>query len=214
MIMAELNPTKLGLLSGKLGQTVYYVTPDGKQHCRAHVIPKNPRTPAQMAHRGRFAITNRSLKSLSHIIRQGYGNDPAAYTSVVGHAMKEAVEGDYPDYRFNYGKVQLCRGTLHLPATAGMSYQPATREVHFQWEVPPATLDYKGNLNDIVHVIAFHAGSFPEVHTLLAGYRCDGSYRYTLPYHWQAELTHFWLHLRSYDLKKQSDSRYLTLLSI
>lgn len=207
--MALLNPTNLGQLRGKMGEVVYYVTPDGKQHCRAHVTPKNPNTPAQMVQRGRFAIANRSLKWLSHIIRQGYGNDPYAYKGVVSHAIKEAVEGEYPDYRFNYGKVQLCRGTLQLPVNAGMSYQPATREVEFHWEVPPATLDYKGNLNDIVHVIAFHAGSFPEVHTLLAGDRGGGSYRYRLPDHWQAEQVHFWLHLLSYDLKKQTDSFYL-----
>lgn len=207
--MAQLNPTNLGQLKGKLGEVVYYVTPDGIQHCRAHVIPKNPNTPAQLVQRGRFGIASSSLKHLSHIIQQGYGNVPNAYNKVVGRATKEAVEGDYPDYRFNYGKVQLCRGTLQLPANAGMRYQPDTREAQFSWEVPPDTLEYKGNLNDIVHVIAFHAGSFPEVHILTAGNRGGGSFSYRLPDHWQAAQVHFWLHLLSYDLKKQTDSFYL-----
>jgi len=207
--MAQLNPTNLGQLKGKLGEVVYYVTPDGIQHCRAHVIPRNPNTPAQKDGRGRFGIASSSLKHLSHIIQQGYGNVPNAYNKVVGRATKEAVEGDYPDFRFNYGKVQLCRGTLQLPVNAGMSYQPATREVAFHWEVPPNTLEYKGSLNDIVHVIAFHAGSFPEVHILTAGNRGGGSFSYRLPDHWQAEQVHFWLHLLSYDLKKQTDSLYL-----
>jgi len=207
--MAKVNSTKLGMLSGKLGQTVYYITPDGMQHCRVLTTPKDPQSPAQLAQRARFTIANKVLNPLLKIIRQGYGNAPHIFQKVVGLVMKEAIEGEYPDFLFDYGKVPLCRGTLSLPAHAAMTYQPATREAQFSWEEPTATPDYKGSPNDIAHIIVLHAGSFPEAHTLLAGNRRDGSYRYTLPDHWQAEQTHFWLHLLSHDLMQQSDSLYL-----
>ncbi len=50
--------------SGRCGDWVFYLLPDGKQCRRRWVRPKDPRTPAQLQHRTRLAAASRKYSNL------------------------------------------------------------------------------------------------------------------------------------------------------
>ncbi len=207
--MGNIDPLKGGGLSGRSGELVYYVTKDGKQHFRSYVKPGNPGTPAQTANRMKFRLVNKSLGPLYPYLQRGYPDVDKIFYRMVAFAMREAVEGEYPHFRFNYSKIQRTRGALPTPLNASVAYQPATREARFSWESPADTLSHHGSPNDIVQIIAHHSDRYAEVRTLHAGTRRSGSFTYLLPDHWKTEQTHYWLYLLSYDMQEQSDSLYL-----
>ena len=208
-IMGRIEPTKNDTTTGKVGQEVHYVNSKGTRCVRAHVVPSNPRTGKQMVNRSRFALVSKSLAPLRKVIRQWNSGNDNAYCPLLGKAFHEAVEGEYPHFRFNYSKIQITRGALPPPLNAGVTYHPATREARFSWESPADILLHDGSPNDIVQIIAHHADRYAEVRTLHAGTRRSGSFTYLLPDHWKAEQTHYWLFLLSYDMQEQSDSLYL-----
>lgn len=207
--MGTIDPAKNDATTGKVGQEVHYVNSKGTRCVRAHVVPSNPRTAKQTSNRSLFALVSKSLAPLRKVIRQGYGGSDAAYHTLFGKACREAVEGEYPDYRFNYGKIQLSRGRLPLPLHAGLDYLPATREARFSWEGEEEALSRNGSAADMVRIIALHADRYAEVRVLHAGTRGSGSFTYLLPGHWKAEQTHYWLYLLSHDMQERSDSYYL-----
>lgn len=207
--MKTIDLSILGKLSGKIGPMVAYVTKDGRQHYRTYVQPANPRTLRQMANRMKFGLASQSLSPLHKAIRRGYPGDEKAFHRLVGKASREAVEGDYPHFRFDYSKVEIARGSLPLPANSRMAYDPAIREARFSWDASPATALFRGSNNDRVIIVCLHADKHPEVVTLHAGNRADGMATLPLPEGWKAAQTHYWLYLTSHDQLENSNSIYL-----
>lgn len=200
---------KTGHLSGRMGPLVAYVTKDGRQHFRSYVHPADPCTPKQLACRMKLGLVNHSLSPLNKVIKQGYPGEVNAYRRLVGKACREAVEGEYPDFRFNYGKIQIARGMLPLPANARVEYDATTREARFTWDAPLTLAPLSGSDNDRVTIVCLHADRFHDVITLHAGTRDTGSAAIVLPGHWQAAQTHYWLYLTSHDRQEISNSIYL-----
>lgn len=66
----------LGLAKGKVGDLVFY-RDGGEQRTRTRVIPKNPRTPAQMAQRVRMANVSAIFRLLSPILKESFTGRPS-----------------------------------------------------------------------------------------------------------------------------------------
>lgn len=66
----------LGLASGKLGDLVFY-RDGGEQRTRPHVIPKNPRSQAQMAQRVRIANVSATYRLLKALIAESFTGRPS-----------------------------------------------------------------------------------------------------------------------------------------
>ena len=66
----------LGLAGGKVGDLVFY-RDGGEQRTRSRVIPKNPRTPKQMAQRVRIANVAAMYRLLAPIVRDSFSNRPS-----------------------------------------------------------------------------------------------------------------------------------------
>ena len=207
--MGRINVSKTIAFSGRIGPVISYVTRDGKQVFRTYTKPSNPRTPRQMAQRHKFALVIKSLSPLRAVIRRGYPNQEDAYHKLIGMALKEAVEGEYPDFLFNFSKIEIAGGLLQLSANTRMTYDPTTREARFSWDVPHQWAPASGNYNDKVIIVCLHATKHPEVITHHAGNRAQGEATITLPEGWQAAETHYWLYLTSPDMQENSKSIYL-----
>src|SRR5699024_4344161 len=102
--------------SGKIGPVVVYTTKYGTEVLREHVIPKDPKTPKQLAYRMKFTLVSRAVSPFSKIIKDGHNQKPGAYRAVLSKALHEAIEGEYPNFNFNYSKIQLTNGKLKLPS--------------------------------------------------------------------------------------------------
>lgn len=66
----------LGLAGGKVGDLVFY-RDGGEQRTRTRVIPKNPRSPKQMAQRVRIANVAALYRLLAPIVRDSFSNRPS-----------------------------------------------------------------------------------------------------------------------------------------
>lgn len=66
----------LGLAAGKVGDLVFY-RDGGEQRTRTRVIPKNPRSPQQMAQRVRMANVSALYRLLAPIVRDSFSNRPS-----------------------------------------------------------------------------------------------------------------------------------------
>lgn len=66
----------LGLAGGKVGDLVFY-RDGGEQRTRTRVIPKNPRSPRQMAQRVRIANVSALYRLLAPIVRDSFSNRPS-----------------------------------------------------------------------------------------------------------------------------------------
>lgn len=66
----------LGLAGGKVGDLVFY-RDGGEQRTRTRVIPKNPRSPKQMAQRVRIANVAALYRLLAPVVRESFSNRPS-----------------------------------------------------------------------------------------------------------------------------------------
>lgn len=84
--------------SGRMGKIVHYSL-FGKQYCRIHVIPKNPRTECQQAVRGTFADAVNSWRRLLPEEKAEYNKKARkkrmrGYNLYISKYMKGAVTAD------------------------------------------------------------------------------------------------------------------------
>jgi len=91
MAKVKLNPVFMSI-SGKIGRIVHY-SRYGRQYCRVHVVPANPRTACQQAVRNIFAEAARSWKGLPASEQDEYNRRAryrpfSGYNLYVGRYMK------------------------------------------------------------------------------------------------------------------------------
>ena len=84
MATAQLNPV-LTSISGSVGALVFYKR-YGRTIMRAHIIPPNPKTPAQQKNRSRFREAMLSLQGLSADEKIAY-NAAARKPGITGHNL-------------------------------------------------------------------------------------------------------------------------------
>lgn len=66
----------LGLAAGKIGDLVFY-RDGGEQRTRTRVVPKNPRSPLQMAQRVKMANVSAVYRLFSNVMRDSFTNLPS-----------------------------------------------------------------------------------------------------------------------------------------
>lgn len=66
----------LGLAKGKVGDLVFY-RDGGEQRTRTRVVPKNPRTPAQMRQRAKIANVSALYRTLASVLADSFTNRPS-----------------------------------------------------------------------------------------------------------------------------------------
>lgn len=215
--MGIVDLKNLGGISGKIGPYVAYVTKDGKQVLRKHTIPRDPKTPKQQAYRMRFGLVNKALSPLNKIIKAGFKNEKNAYRSTVSKALNDAVMGEYPNYRFNYGKIQVTEGKLQLPTFVDILLEKESGKVTINWNPQLIFTTYPGKEDDHVNIVCLNE-SIPftkklvNVATRSAGsVSIDLKSKLGLSDDYNSSELHFWLYLSTNDLMMKSDSVYLKI---
>ena len=151
-IVEEFDLDKLRL-SGRVGPVVAYTTKYGTEVLRKHVIPKDPKTPKQLAYRMKFTLVSSSLSPFCEIIKDGYNQKRGAYRAVLSKTLREAIEGEYPNFSINFSKIQLTDGKLKLPSKIDASIQSNSLIINWnpQAEGQPAL----NRSDDMLNVICF-----------------------------------------------------------
>ena len=184
---------------------VVYKTKYGNEVVRKYVVPTDPKTPKQLAYRMKFTLINSSLSPFCKIIKDGYKHKHNAYRSVISKALREAIEGEYPNFSINYSKIQLADGKLKLPSNIDASIQ--NNSLIFTWNPKTKGHSACNRSDDRVNIVCFDQ----SINKVFAMYnvasRGDGELNIDIKY----ENLHFWLYLSSIDGKENSGSGYVEI---
>ena len=194
-IMAKFKSTTFGSISGKHGTAVAVITRDGKNYMRLHRDPSNPRTEKQVRQRTKFAFTVQALRPFMPLLRETARGSHGMKT-LRSHAFRNAVQGDYPDYEFNYEQLLFTYGTLDklLNVTAVLEGENAT----LSWDFIQ-TMGSRGD--DQVNVIFFNEVTGQTIHKTDWAMRSEETAPYSLPATWSGAQIYCWVYL------KQGNSR-------
>lgn len=84
----------LGLAAGKIGDLVFY-RDGGEQRTRTRVIPKNPRSPLQMAQRVKIANVSAFYRLFASVIRDSFTNLPSNQSGYNAFAKQAIAVSPY-----------------------------------------------------------------------------------------------------------------------
>ncbi|HET6558407.1 MAG TPA: DUF6266 family protein [Prolixibacteraceae bacterium] len=134
--MSTIKQGILGPFSGKVG-SVIGATWNGIAYMRGIATSvTNPRTPAQLAQRAKFATVINFLRPLSAFLRIGFKNyaiQMSGFNAAMSYNLNHAIQGIYPDYDIDYSKALLTRGSL--PAALNPSATSTVAgTINFTWD--------------------------------------------------------------------------------
>jgi len=227
--MATLKNGIFGGISGKVGNTIYYML-NGKQVARKVGQTVKPPTLAQLANRQAMKVTADFLRPIGVFIRTGFGPEAERrnmypQNAAVGFNKSYAVKGQYPDLEMDYAKVRVSCGNMLRLDNPGATWSGNVADGYslwFSWEVGTEDLEWP-RCNDVVMLLAY----FPEValideegnaRGLLTAQACikmDGARRkegqdvLEIPAQLAGRPTEVYIAVVSEDGKKIADSQYL-----
>ncbi len=114
--MATLKNGIFGGISGKVGNTIYYML-NGKQVARKVGRTAKPPSLTQLANRQAMKVTAGFLRPISLFIRTGFGLEAARrniypQNVAMGFNKSYALKGQYPDLEMDYAKVMVSCGNM------------------------------------------------------------------------------------------------------
>lgn len=109
----------LGLAAGKVGDLVFY-RDGGEQRTRTRVIPKNPRSPQQMAQRVRMANVSALYRVLAPVVRDSFSNRPSNQSGY--NAFASSAIGLSP---FQTREMATADAVLPMPVVIGRGTLPS-----------------------------------------------------------------------------------------
>lgn len=206
--MAIFSSTTFGLMSGKFG-TAIATSRNGKNFLR----PYNPdsygkvSSVAQLAHRKKFAVVMSELNMFRAVINKGFTNRDA-FRRIAGYMLKNGVSGTYPEFEFQYDKLQLTGGRLQSVESAGVIKDEMSNEIQMDWDTTIGLQTDEGALTDKVNLIFFNEETKL---CIIKEEVCDrevGSCSEVMPEVWAGAKIHCWLYLTSED-GLMSNSKYI-----
>jgi len=175
---------KNGLLSGRVGNLVYFVI-NGKQYVRTWAKPSDPGTPAQRRQRAKMRTCAKFFSPLKNVIRIGYqggSKDLEQFNECTRYhmenAMEDVTESGSTDFTFRVipQKVKLSRG--HIPWPEVISCERTGRELSLTWD--PDLGIQSNQRNDSLVVVGYIPGKKPFV-DFHSGTRAAGAATVILP---------------------------------
>ncbi len=197
----------LGGFSGKVG-TVVGASWKGIDYIRS--IPakvRNPRTPDQVKQRTKFATVINFLTKITPVIKVGfknYANKQTAFNAAVSYNLLNAVTGSKDDYKMDYSKVLVSRGSLYKPISGTTKIEDD--EVSVAWDV-----NYSGNgsYSDMSTILLFNPDKNESIIDAEGTDRAEGFASIAYKDQWKGDEIEIFLMFTSEDGKLVSDSLYL-----
>lgn len=154
--MAQASKGILGNISGTVG-TVVGTTWRGKSVLRSRPDKKKNRRKSekQAIQQAKFALASSFQQVMKDLLEIGFKTTAVGITGqnkAMGHMLKKAITGTYPDLQIAYNKVLISQGTLHNAFDTKVSV--ATKEsIQFTWT--NNSIVSNANENDQVLMAAF-----------------------------------------------------------
>ena len=124
----------LGGFSGKVG-TVVSGNWKGVDYMRSLPVGNNSSSSAQVVQRTKFSLASKFLRSMKELLTisfSEFANKMTGPNSALAYTLKNAITGEYPDFKLDYSLALVSRGSLPNAAAPGASStQPG--EINFNW---------------------------------------------------------------------------------
>ena len=206
--MASFKDSFFSKLSGKIGPITTYML-NGKQFVRKNTKPHDPKTPKQLAHRMKFALVNKGLSPLNRSIKLGHRDDTNVYRLLVGTAYKEAILGEYPNYKLDYSKLVIANGNLQPPSNIKLEMDVETNSALFWWDKQNLDSLKPSRNSDQLNIVVFNVKHNVADHISEIAKRSDSKISIVLPDGWSLVDIHFWAYFSSHTLQMNSVSVYV-----
>lgn len=202
--MAQFKSTTFGKISGKHGTAVAAVRKDGTCILKVYRVASNPNTAGQKSQRGKFGFVMKELNCMRKLFTATFGGQ-YGINKAVAIAMKNAVQGEFPDFVLDYNHVQisekLISQQIHFEITT-----PEQSIIRISW-IPELCPD--DILTSMVSVVVLNPLT---KHTLInedvAAVK-DGCVQINLPKSFADTQLHYWLCLTPANHTAGIQSRYL-----
>lgn len=208
--MAKLPNGMLGGMSGKLGNLIT-VTRNGVTYVRTKPASvKDPKSPAQLRQRERFALVMDVVKRIKPFLRAGYaGSRQMGNGNTVNRAIafniRNAVKGEWPGQLIDYTQLLVAEGDLPGCPDAQASLEES-RYLTLGWS------DNSGRggarVTDQLMVLVWCPEINESVDVLSGPARPVGNYRLELPSSFVGRGLHVYAAFRSADGSETSDSNW------
>ena len=191
--------------SGRIGPVVVYDR-IGTKVIREYVVPKDPKTDAQLAQRKKLSLANKGLAPLREVIKKGYKDNTKAYNMLIKQVMREFIVGEYPDFSIDYSKIKITEGKLRLPENIIFHTDNQTNSISLSWDTSIANMPIINEGSDKVNLVCLNMKSMETKIFYRVAIRRDGKAEFSLPENWEINDTHIWLYLSSFDFSNNSGS--------
>ena len=204
---------KKGILGGFSGKVGTVVGANWKSISYMRSLPqkvKNPRTEAQRKQRSKFILVLGVLQSMNDLLRTGwklYTQKQSAINAAMSYTLKNAITGTYPDYKIDFAKMLISRGSL-TPAANGLA-TAAGCNVSISWDNNSNVGSAKPTDKALIVVLNPTKG---ETITVTAGEKrstTGGQGTVFLPTNWTGDEVHSYLGFISEDGREVANSVYL-----
>ena len=161
--MGRIQFGSLGPINGKVGNIVISSW-KGKPYVKSAPGERTkPPTQKEMANRKKWAMAHAWLQPVTEFVRvgfKGYTDTVEGFIAAKSYLLKNAFEGEAPDFRINPALVKVSSGELPLPQQINVT-QNTNKELKFTWAI-----------SDIEF-----ANRYDQV--MLLAYDIEGGYAYT-----------------------------------
>jgi hypothetical protein len=198
--MGKIDINSLGI-SGKIGPIIAYVTKTGKQVFKKYVVPKDPRTEKQLASRMRFGLANSAASPLNKALKRSFSNQANAYRKTVSQILKNAIQGEYPDYSIDYSRIKIAEGELESLPGVTMSCDIESATASFKWDGEFNSSSHREGAVDKVNFICLNETVSKAKSFIDCALRQNGNAEINLSdiISSNRDKLHFWVYLTSTD---------------
>ena len=207
--MAKFSSSTFGTISGRHGTAAASTTKDGQSILRMYKAPSNPNTPAQVEQRGKFGFVNSELSPLRDIFKVTYRNNKGMNLAV-SYALKNAVNGNSPNFALDYTKLCFAWGSIQFPDHIS-AVVSAGNSVKLDWDT---TLRKEDEIPDGLNLVFMNVDSKFTILREGVALRDAGTVTFELPEIWAGKKVYCWAYFSTPENTLTSVSKYLGLLQL
>lgn len=191
--MARIKRGILGGVRGKVG-TVAGSNWNGINYVRA--LPehyKDSKTFKQLNQRSKFMFTLNFHQQFTEVLRIGfkpYANKMSGFNAALSYNLKNAVDGESPDFSINYSQFLVSRGQLTVPFNATCSADEPGK-VTLNWENNTGTGTAKSD--DDAFVVIYNPAKSSVTYFSDVANRDEGTCKVVVPQTYTGDKVHCFL---------------------
>lgn len=206
--MGTIKKGIIGGFSGKVGPVIGSSW-KGKPYMKGRPEKvANPRTQAQLDHRGKFASVIQFLSPMKAFLSAGFiemAIDMTAFNAAMSYNYHHAVKGIYPGFSIDYSIVRVSQGTLAGALNPRVSASEG--QVHFAWQNNADNMEVMDS--DKALLLVYSPNLQKAVSIVGGNTRDSASQSIALPEVFSGHTLHCYLAFQNKEATAASTSQYL-----